>query len=584
MGKIIDMRYFSGKGHKFDFLVDLGKRDSVKEYLSALGAHCIQYSFANVYLLGFSGWIPQEGVFLSGFVNINGRLVLGPCLVEGEPHDSSGDWITVSCEENRVVVSQDAFSTSAVFYGNDIVSNSLLLIYECLKESNSLTVNHSSLAANFLIESGFTWQASTFDTPVSGVCQLEAFSKLVIGGEIEVCFDSQKLDVVDYDEYWNLIEEGAKDIVSNVSAAVGSGRNLVAALTGGRDSRLVYSAILAGGYVDKVDFTTKDIGDDLRIASGILGRFGGSVTRGASSLKGRCYNEALSQCNSDNFYLYHGIDKLVYPVSWHHSVPTFLLGGTFGEIYRGFYHDIADSIKQSYPDADSGNAINDWIEQCAQDSFVHNDLVVRELSRTMSRLPRGEVERTLIDHYFNFRAKYHFGNSVHRDEKINLHPLQSKSLLELSLRVPSDVLFSGRIALDVTRVLCEELAYCEYDKDNQQSFREMRYHKPSRFDASVVKFSADDCEKGLKRYALARDQSVNKDMLPVTTARNGGILMSVCEELPLLVESSYSSEFFKVKESTLLKKIDWLKEKKMFGNLYKYYSIFSQLNTYINRM
>lgn len=575
------MRYHSDKGHKFDFLVDTEKNPRLRRYLEGMGAHCLEYDYAWVYFLGLEIYVPWQGVILSGYARVQGRLVLGPCVLEDCP-DGVGDWVALSLSANQLEVTTDPFSSSPVFYGHGLVSNSMHLLYECVRETGQLSTNYSALAANFATRHIFSGQSSTFHSALEGVYQLPAFSRLVVDRRINVIEERQDTSYVDLDEYWELIDRGARELVDNISGALRTGRRVISALTGGRDSRLVYAAILAGGHCDKVAFTTKDIGRDLKVAASILGRFGGEfVGPEHRIIKGQLVSEVLDRVFSHNFFNYHSIQKLVRPVTHHYPYPIFLLGGSFGELYRGYYHGIVRSIQERNPNVTTDVAVSDWVSRCAESSVARTDLVTRDLSKTMTQLADTDVSRGFIAHYLNFRSKYHFGNKIHRQEKVDIHPLQSKSLLELSLRVPADVLFSGRIAFDVTRHLCEELAYYEYDKPARHSYQDFPYHKPSRFDGQTLAFTSAEYERGMESRRRADKSS--KPKKPVAVNKGASDFFGYAAgQLPELIERCYTRDLFQTDKAKILKKVEEHKKKRS-NKLYTYFSKFSQLDMYLNQ-
>lgn len=581
------MEYFSDKGIKFDFLIDLKKSKKTKKLLLDMGGQCIETDELYLYVLGFQGYFPKEGILLSGYSFHNDRVILGPCQISSAAAQelSVGDWITLNYSRDRIKVETDPYSTSPVFYSEYIVSNSLHLIHKALKANLDYSVNLSSLASNFIIQNSFTHQQSTFQTPIKNVFQLQDQYSIEIK-EKKTTLINNKIEkkLASKEEYWELIDKGANEIVNNISCIKKLGRNITAALTGGRDSRLLYSAILAGGWTNDVTFTTKDIGQDLEIAASILGKFGGNfyAPTKTPTIVGESLEVSLNRCFSNNFYTYHAIEKLVKQVSYQQAEQSILLGGSFGEVYRGFYHDIVEDINNLGNGKAGQNDIQSWLHKNSIKSFAHPELVTSELENTFLQLETTDTAQAFISHYLNFRAKYHFGNKIHRDNKIDLHPLQSENLLELSRRVSSEVLFSGRIIFDVTRHLCEELAYHEYDTDNNFIFDTIDYHKPSQYDnKNYTKFSSQDFHSGIKDYEIKK--KITSSLPPILKEHNThNFFKYVSKQLPMLVENTYSRDLFQAEKDDILEKVYWL-ESKNSNNLYKYYSIFNQINHYTSR-
>lgn len=574
------MNYFADKGCKFDFVVDTSKARSVLEICNKYGGVCIEKESFRIFFFGYEGYLPTNGCVVSGYTSSRGRIILGPCAIDACP-DAVGDWIALSYSNEIVNINVDPFSSSPVYYSNQLVSNSLHLLNIIHKHTGRYAPNLSALASNFLFENSFTMQPSTFHTPITGVYQLENGSSILVSnGAVETVRKNTYCDVVNHEEYWRLIDQGANEIVDNVSKAVSSGRTVIAALTGGRDSRLLYAAILAGGYVDDVKFTTRDIGRDLYISASLLGRFGGKyIENGDVGIFGQPFNPLLEKIQSHNQFSYHSIDSLVKQVSIHHTYPTYLLGGGFGEVYRGFYQDMVDKIISRNDGRSDSDLVSKWVRDFSEKSFANPEVAREDVESTFSKLGTADPATAFIRHYLNFRAKYHFGNKIHRSEKVDIHALQSQSLLELSQRVPSDILFSGRIVFDVTRRLCEELAYYEYDKSSDVKYHDLSYHMPSRYDGDELLFDALDYDKGIS------SRSRGSKLSPLPLVKEKGEIVNIYNysfyDAPKVIDRCYTKEVFKVDREVLIKKLEWLKSKKS-RNVVKYYSIFSQLDYYLN--
>jgi hypothetical protein len=112
------------------------------------------------------------------------------------------------------------------------------------------------------------------------------------------------------------------------------------------------------------------------------------------------------------------------------------------------------------------------------------------------------MDAKLSAHYLNFRSRMHFGlTSLHRQpETLTWNPLASPSLLKAARGLPWSVKNSGRVLFDVTREMCEELAYIPYGKPTPDYWK-LPYHRSSRFDGKLVPLKpAPEIVKGTQRY------------------------------------------------------------------------------------
>ncbi len=369
----------------------------------------------------------------------------------------------------------DDFACSPVFHGRGLVSNSLLLIDRVLRATGTFAVNRSSMASYFFQENGFSAQLSTFETLIQGIRLAPAGTSVSVKRKIKLTAQKVDTSMVSHDEYWALLERGAAEIAENVQAAIDSFPDAIAALTGGRDSRIVYGAILAAGRQDDVRFTTLDIGRDLEIAQGLLGHFGGRFSRdvavideGFRTVRLTSLDDSLDTQISHCYFSNHNIHRIDYPARYEAGCPFTLLGGGSGEVYRSFYGTAVRKVLacSQGETADDLAMLKKWIASAAENSKADTDLLKPALEDTFTHLAGHGVSQAFASHYLNFRNKYHFGNKLQRAFKTDFMPLQSRTLLNLSRRVPAEILDHGHILSDLTEQFSADLARFEYDKPN----------------------------------------------------------------------------------------------------------------------
>ena len=61
----------------------------------------------------------------------------------------------------------------------------------------------------------------------------------------------------------------------------------------------------------------------------------------------------------------------------------------------------------------------------------------------------------------------------------------SEELYLASRILPDEIRDSGRVLFDITKRLCEEMAYCQYDTFSED-YSKIKFHKKSKYDGIVI--------------------------------------------------------------------------------------------------
>ncbi|WP_422115752.1 hypothetical protein [Brachybacterium sp. UNK5269] len=379
---------------------------------------------------------------------------------------------------------------SPIYYSSGLVTNRLhiaALIEKKINEANALTSLYN--------EGGFAFNLNTFATPVEGVRLLPVSHDVVVSpGSIAI---QQVLDLggserLSPDEYWDLIDRGAREIIENVTAIVDHGLPVFSDITGGRDSRLVFGALVAAGRQRDVIFntianpTTPGLEADLEIGTGLVKRYGGSYARPSEVVGYSNFSveQHLARRRSQVFGTYHWIvPSDVRPLSVLTSNMSIRLLGGGGECYDDRFRDMVFTtvdIRDKYTQDRVRGMLDHHQGKGATRQFY--DLYVDDLLETFNHLPGSTVTDRINAHYLNFRNRFHFGPKQSSPESMSgINPAMSINLIRAARGLPAHERSTGRVVFDTIRAMDEELAFLPFDSPSDARIIESPYFRPSRF-------------------------------------------------------------------------------------------------------
>lgn len=459
-----------------DFIIVKRDTPNVRAAMLSSGARRVEREHYVAYLWGF----PDSQTLLSGIGVVGGRLVIGPTPLDTFPDEILGQCVMLDLG-TRARVRPDVFGMHPVFVGGELVTNRLHLA--------ALVVGRLDTAAHtavLLCDSAFSRQLNTLETPVSGVRVLRADEEVEVESRVSVRRWPSDFSPLDVEEYRSLIRRGAEDVRTNVAAALDSGRHITSAVTGGRDSRVVFAALVSLGRVAEVGCVTAPGGRDIEIGSGLVRRFGGAYRTTPFTV----WDEATFETRVDrqrSWQLgtsFFTLAAQYAPLLGMHEPATLHLDGGCGEVYRDFYHH--EFPPRFMSERGTKQRIREMLDGYALPLFDGPHIVDEAFQQIVSGvegLPGTTISQKLDAHYLNFRNRFHFMSAMvgRPTHLLNLHPMMSTHLLRAARGLPAAVRSSGRVLFDVTRELCEELAYLPYDTQGPD-FSAIPYHTPSRFD------------------------------------------------------------------------------------------------------
>lgn len=573
MAGIDILRYAHDENFRGGFLVSTANDPRVADALQALGAGQLTTGNYTVYSLGFPE-LPRLGVTLfSGVAKDRSEIITGPSLRHSPP-DGPGEWATVALSSESAIVQSDIMGTTPLFHGRGFISNRLHLIAIALQAKGDFQWNTDAVLSNLLIENVFNLQIAVWQTPVAGVSLLPARAKVKVSDEIRVEARPLSIEQISQEEYHALIAKGAEDVTKNVEAALNRGGTLTSAITAGRDSRVVLAALVALGRVDEVSFRTLDIGHDVDIGSGLLKKFGGKYrNHGSRRFAVTDIEDNFEDFNSHYFFCKHNLVGSLLQTSLPLPTTTVIqLGGGSGELYRSFYQGTAfPSVGLQEPFSPEGMRA-----LLRSAGFHHSCFGERHLKRiaplyrkTFRELDGDTFAQKLDAHYLNFRNRFHFGSSVNRPPVITWSPVVSDALLAASWGLPWEVRSSGRVMFDVTRYLCEDLAYSAYDKPGPD-FSQIAYHRPGPLDGQTIDVVSD-------RAGWMRSETIDASQRLKGNFKNSDPVDKIFAELPALMERIKSGPFAEYANDEVVKKMPFLYRKRS-GNIHKWFSVLSLLD------
>ncbi|HGO5809743.1 TPA: hypothetical protein ACK3JP_001135 [Mannheimia haemolytica] len=469
---------------RVDFLITTQNNEYIRNTLMSLGANEIKKSGYTAYI-----WNNRLGDrFLSGLGVLDSKFYLGPRRMNFLPSNfGAGNYVFVDLSSHTALVQPDPFGMGMIYASDEFISNRLHLLALVIKKIN-IPVSFSSTYNN----GGFSFSLNTFDTPIEGVKILPAGARAkILNGKVQIEQVYLKSDFEEKSptEYWNLIRKGAQEVIDNVTAILDSGLPVVADLSGGRDSRVVFGALIASGRIKDVIFNTipnpssPGLIADLNIASGLVKHYGGSYDNSPTTIGYSVYTpeQNIIRRRSQVFGTYHWITPAdtqpLHPLS---IIPSIRILGGGGELYREYWKPMLFNTANTSI-ISSNEYLLELLQKFKDKSFGSEffSYYIDFLLDTFQQLPGEMVGHKLDAHYLNFRNRFHFGQRQSIAESMyTLNVATTPSLLEASRSLPLSEQATGRVNFDIIRCFDDKLAYFEFDSPTNEQIFHSNYHLP----------------------------------------------------------------------------------------------------------
>jgi hypothetical protein len=515
----------------------------------------------------------QDGIALGlffGIARIGQRLLLGPTrIVAGSDHaaiepEGHGQYLLLRHNAGpnpSLRLHADALGMSPLFWaernGSVYIGSQIHLLVLAMKAAGeSISLNLGAVAAQWFADLDFTLQATSRSTLVTGVSMTlpgEGFT-LTQGCVIRHRPAPTNWSALTRDDYWGLVHEGVADIRANVLAAVNSGMQVTATLSGGRDTRMIFAALVSLELEKEVPiFSYFTFQSDIEISSALVDMFGAKYLLPGKMTAMNPQTPEGWMANHRSTYLgvYNDMRWPSHKPEW--ADPQIRLVGGSGEIYRSFYPKMFPPEFLNRPfDAQALRAmVNLYPDARYLPSQVH-EAAIEELLPAFAEIEGPTLEHRMDRHFMLFQNRMHFGisPSMQQPSDMIFHPLSSPALVQLSQRIDLGMHRANRIVFDVTREMCEILPYLPYDSKGP-AYHSAQFQRPSRFDGMQPKLTPK--LEQFKAMDLARKALIGENaQLDYAPALN----QSVAESLEVLRNHDAIAPFL---PGTLTKRLDWLK-------------------------
>lgn len=475
-----------------DFIFVLDDDQANRDRFEALGATRVEAESYVLYL-----WDPRPtDIFFFGTGVVDGAFKIGPQHLNYLPTElGAGNYTILNIKSSAARIIPDPFGMNLTYYSDKLVTNRLHLASLIVDDVNvpyALTAFHG--------RTGLSLNFNTLETPVRGVSLLPANSSISIeNGRITASLmdSASDFNLLSPDEYWNYIERGAEEISRNVSAIIDSGQPATADVTGGKDSRIVFGALVATGKNKHALFntianpTSPMLETDLRIATGLVDYYGGKYGGGPRTVG---YSQTtvannLRRRRSQIYGAYHWLTPSdIRPLSELQKSSFVRMLGGGGELYRDSWRTIEFPWQDPTESASALN-LEKMLKQHRGNDFESSipSNYLEHLIQTFEKFAGNTIGDKIDGHYFNLRCRLHFGTRpVITETSTSISLATSTNLLRAYRGLPAHERTSGRVIFDVLSIFDSKLPYFELEVPFAESIFESAYHRgPRLFDSPI---------------------------------------------------------------------------------------------------
>lgn len=395
---------------------------------------CIFYKKLNIgkfwdgkmdYLVNGNDHIPST-ILIDGIIYGSTLLLesINASTVPGAESLPNGEYSCIYTTDNYVISFTDPLGADHIYFFEDsnfiLISNDITIITKKLNELGcNLSIDMEAFSSSLLI--GISFYPGT------------GFKEIMLLNPWEYIFFDRNLGKLNIREreFWNFIDNILYDKISyeemislttkrlrlHVLEALNQPGIPILELTGGKDSRIVLSALLSWGNKNFSVFTHGGRDSfDIKFSQFICNIFGlknisfsNELNIENASLK---YNLHLAGCLRTMDLGFFSIGK--------NKEPYFLLSGMYGELCRSYFAKQVFLKKcnaniEQYSNFDDINIFKELLSTFAWKNFASDDLIETQVMRSVtaySHLP-GRHLKMLLDHAYTFsRARWHFGHQM----------------------------------------------------------------------------------------------------------------------------------------------------------------------------
>ncbi|WP_163276206.1 hypothetical protein [Cellulomonas iranensis] len=409
----------------------------------------------------------QGGSALSGLALDGGRLVVPfDALPQGASFrvsDDQGQYSRFVADGDQAVVDTDLFGYGHAFAsasgGVSIASNRLHL-HAIVMTAWGLPVRPDMgfLAATFFTDHGFfSQQSAVSSTPLEGVRLVDSFEEVVLRcGRLSTRTRPAAHRLEPARDYGRALGDGVDAVIEATRAALRSPsfERQIVDLTGGKDSRIVFGAMLRSGYDrESAFFNTLGPGPDVEIASMLASMTNVGFFEGYSQAQ---LTPVTLQFNIDFWVSYYAAEYNRFGAAAHsplgQNVSEISIGGAHGEVYRGFWSQVVD--RHMLPGQDSRDFAERLVTNVSDSGWRDSpllELVVDELESDLRRGLGDTLEDQIEDHYMRHRNRSHCGlrGFTQLHERMTWYPLLSADLFAAARSVSHAERSTNRVVFDI---------------------------------------------------------------------------------------------------------------------------------------
>ena len=480
-----------------NFAVILSKQKVRKEDIKKKLPNKFYYKQENeneikVLIITSEKWKKENNVFFSGYGIIDHQIIVGNIeaneKVKENIYEGIGNFTFLEKQGNKIIIGKDYFGLGRIFYYNTdeytVIANEyhlLLLILSGLKIRMEL--DETIVASNLAYYKGlFFEQHLSKKMEVKGVLQLPLESYIYIeDGRISLqnpSMLSMLKENFDKKNYEIELKEAAEEIKNNIAILYQSSKfkNLLVDVTGGLDSRIVFSAITSMEDKEKKfqiytfdDKRTKDITVSIPLCN--LFEYPYDTVPVKKELKDIKTEEKISRSLNMGIYYYRDF----YRSRIYARNTARLMGGGGEAVARPYYTRflLDDSISSIFQEE---KFVEELFERKLENALLPHEkgiencihIFAEELSNTIGDTPLQEFENS----YIFLRSGPHFSHKrVITEGLLEWHPIFSKKLFFLKQK--TFYLFkNSKLAFDLIKYFNPILVELPYEKEiNNTEYR-----------------------------------------------------------------------------------------------------------------
>lgn len=458
-------------------LEKLPMRFSIKEYCEKGQKNKLIISTSRIKnnSLLFSGYGKFDNNFVVGNKDANKNKNLS------EVYEGIGNFTFLNKVDNKVIIGKDFFSLGRIFYYTDnkytIISNEYHLLLILMRELEiKIELDEKVVITNFAFSKGQLYeQHLSRKMDVRGVEQLAIEKYILIENDEMKLIDTSMVGLLnskfELTSYEQLLKEAAQEIKDNIDIIYNSKefKNIIVDVTGGLDSRIVFSAITDMNN-EKGKFKLHTFDDkrtnDIKVSIPLSNLYNYPFETVPVKIELQDINKEEEFSRSLNMGVYFYRDFYNGKVSSRKTIRLF--GGGGEAIARPYYTRYLQ---------------NDYLRQIDNEKEFLKDLFNRKTENAMLpykngiencidvfsqelRLTIGNTVFQKYEHSYNFlRCGPHFSHKRTITKGfLEWHPIFSKKLYFLKIKT-FDIFKNSKLAFDLIKYFNENLAGLPYEKE-----------------------------------------------------------------------------------------------------------------------